>query len=205
LGLGSARFVRVPMPLVRCAARFGTVVKRGLLNRDTLAMLARGNVGDPGPLQRLLGRSPRKTRLFVEPAARWLDQREAQLAWLIPVVRWSVAVMWLVSGVVSLGLYPVDSSLRLLATTGITTEWMALAALYGAAVLDIAFGVAIFALRRRRWLWLAQIIVVLGYTVIISIRLPQLWLEPFGPVLKNLPVLAVLWLLYQTEDRRWST
>jgi nucleoside-diphosphate-sugar epimerase len=205
LGLGHARFVRVPLAVVRCVARFGSVFRRGLLNDETLAMLSRGNVGDPAPLQRLLGRPARAVRLFVEPAARSLAQRDAQLAWLVPVARCSVAVMWLVSGVVSLGLYPVDSSLRLLATTGITTEWMALAALYGAAALDIAFGVSIFALRRRRWLWIAQIIVVLGYTAIISVRLPHLWLEPFGPVLKNLPVLAVLWLLYQTEDRRWNT
>jgi uncharacterized protein YbjT (DUF2867 family) len=205
LGLRRARFVRLPMPLIRCAARFGTVLGRGLLNDETLAMLSRGNVGDAAPLQRLLGRSARKVRLFVEPAAQSLAQREAQITWLIPVLRWSIAVMWIVSGVVSLGWYPVDSSLRLLAATGITTEWMALATLYGAAVLDIAFGVASVALRRRRWLWAAQIVVVLGYTAIISVALPHLWLEPFGPILKNLPVLAVLWLLYQTEDRRWST
>jgi hypothetical protein len=112
--------------------------------------------------------------------------------------------MWLVSGIVSLGLYPVESSLRLLAATGITAQWLALVALYGAALLDIAFGVAIFAVRRSRLLWAAQILVVLGYTAIISVRLPELWLEPFGPVLKNVPVLAALWLLYETEERRWS-
>jgi len=60
-------------------------------------------------------------------------------------------------------------------------------------------------LRKRRLLWLAQIAVVLAYTAIISVRLPQLWLEPFGPVLKNLPVLAALWLLYVTEERPWNT
>jgi hypothetical protein len=144
-------------------------------------------------------------RSFVEPATRSLDRREAQLGWLIPVLRWSVAVMWLVSGIVSLGLYPVDSSLQLLAVTGVTTQWLAFAALYGAAFLDIAFGVAIFAVRRRRLLWAAQIVVVLGYTAIISVSLPHLWLEPFGPVLKNLPVLAALWLLYGMEERRWNT
>jgi uncharacterized protein YbjT (DUF2867 family) len=201
LGLGRARFVRVPMPLIRCAARFGTLFRRGLLNDETLAMLARGNVADPAPLQRLLRRPARRARLFVEPGAQSLARREAQLEWLLPVIRWSIAVMWIVSGVVSLGFYPVDSSLRLLATTGITTEWMALATLYGAAVLDIAFGIASVALRRRHWLWAAQITVVLGYTAIISVAMPQLWLEPFGPILKNLPVVAVLWLLYQTEDR----
>jgi hypothetical protein len=95
--------------------------------------------------------------------------------------------------------------LRLLASTGITTEWLAYAALFGAALLDIAFGILILTMRRRGVLWLAQIAVVLAYTAIISVRLPELWLEPFGPVLKNLPILAALWLLYATEERRWNT
>lgn len=205
LGLGTPRFVSVPWPLVRLAARFGTLSGRGVLNDETLAMLLRGNTADPAPLRRLLQRDARNVRAFLEPATRPLDAREARLGWLIPLVRWSIAAMWLVSGIVSLGLYPVESSLRMLAATGITTEWLALAALYGAALLDIAFGIAVFAVRRRRVLWAAQIVVVIVYTVIISIRLPELWLEPFGPVLKNLPVLAALCLLYATEERRWNT
>jgi uncharacterized protein YbjT (DUF2867 family) len=205
LGLGAPRFVRVPWPLVRLAARLGKLSGRGVLNDETLAMLLRGNTADPAPLRRLLQRDARNVRAFIEPGTQPLAAREALLGWLIPLLRWSIAVMWLVSGIVSLGFYPVDSSLRMLAATGITTEWLAFAALYGAALLDIALGIAIFAVRRRRLLWAAQILVVVVYTAIISIRLPELWLEPFGPVLKNLPVLAALWLLYATEERRWNT
>jgi hypothetical protein len=43
---------------------------------------------------------------------------------------------------------------------------------------------------------------VLAYTAIISWRLPGLWLEPFGPVAKNLPVLALLLALRELEGRR---
>ena len=39
-------------------------------------------------------------------------------------------------------------------------------------------------------------------TAIISWRLPGLWLEPFGPVAKNLPVLALLLALRELEGRR---
>ena len=74
-------------------------------------------------------------------------------------------------------------------------------ALYGAAALDLALGIASLLLRRRRWLWLAQIALILGYTAIITIRLPEFWLHPYGPVLKNLPMLAALWLLLELERR----
>ena len=72
-------------------------------------------------------------------------------------------------------------------------------ALYGAAALDLVLGVASLLMRRRRWLWLAQIALILGYTAIITARLPEFWLHPYGPVLKNLPMLAALWLLLELD------
>ncbi|MDR7268494.1 hypothetical protein J2X20_001123 [Pelomonas saccharophila] len=36
---------------------------------------------------------------------------------------------------------------------------------------------------------------VIGMTVVATLLLPMLWLDPFGPFLKNLPVLALLALL----------
>ena len=38
---------------------------------------------------------------------------------------------------------------------------------------------------------------IIAYTAIITVWLPQYWLHPFGPVLKNLPILLLLWLLHQ--------
>lgn len=205
LGFERAPCVRVPMWLLRSAARFGSWTKRGLLNVDTLAMLARGNTAEAAPFTALLGRAPRGAERFLEPWERAAARRDALLHWLLPMLRYSIAIMWIVSGVVSLGPYPVESSLALLGDVGLASRPLAAAALYGAAVLDVALGVGTLMLRKRRLLWLAQIAVVLAYTAIISVRLPQLWLEPFGPVLKNLPVLAALWLLYVTEERPWNT
>jgi hypothetical protein len=42
---------------------------------------------------------------------------------------------------------------------------------------------------------------VAAYTLIITFFMPEFWLEPFGPVLKNVPILAMLWLLHQLEER----
>jgi hypothetical protein len=78
-------------------------------------------------------------------------------------------------------------------------------ALYSAAALDLVLGAATLLMRRRRLLWLAQFVLILGYTVIITIRLPEFWLHPYGPILKNLPMLAAIALLYGFEARRWNT
>jgi hypothetical protein len=74
--------------------------------------------------------------------------------------------------------------------------------LVGAIGTDLAFGAMTLLPWRPRWLWPAQIAVVLTYTLIITWRLPLLWLEPFGPVAKNLPILALLLLLQQLEERK---
>jgi hypothetical protein len=73
--------------------------------------------------------------------------------------------------------------------------------LAGAVALDFALGLLTLWPRRARWLWVAQIALVLVYTIIITVELPWLWLEPFGPVAKNIPILALL-LLLQHLDRK---
>jgi len=185
----------VPMSLVRLAARLGV----GLLDRDTLAMLERGNTGDAARFSELLGRWPRAPRAFVAPErapqARRLAAVTTTRALLVP----AIAFVWLATAMVSAGIYPVADSLQLLARVGLTGTG-ALVALYGAALLDLVMGVATLALRRRRVLWVAQALLILGFTAIITIALPEQWLHPFGPVTKNLPMLAALWFLHQTED-----
>jgi len=84
---------------------------------------------------------------------------------------------------------------------------LAKAALYTASAFDLVLGLATlasFALRAaaRRLLWLAQIVLMLGYTVIITVWLPEQWLHPFGPILKNVVLLATLVLLYRLEPRQ---
>lgn len=50
-------------------------------------------------------------------------------------------------------------------------------------------------------MWLAQMALILGYTAIITVQLPEQWLHPFGPISKNVPMLAVLALLYLCDSR----
>ena len=183
MGLGRPRFVEVPRALVP-------------LDRETLQMLERGNAGSAETVTRLLRRELRDPQAFVPPAqGRALAQR-AKLDWLLPLLRASIGLVWIVSGVVSLGLYPVQDSLAMLARVGLASPIV----LYGAAVLDIALGVASFAVNRR-WLWRLQIALILGYTALITVFLPELWLHPFGPVLKNLPMLAALVCLHELQGR----
>jgi uncharacterized protein YbjT (DUF2867 family) len=198
LRVGTARFLPIPRGLVRLAAALGRVLP-GLVDRDALRMLEEGSCGDAGGIARVLGRPPRPVAAFIEPAQAASLRVQAQLGWLVPLLRVSVALVWIATGIVSFGVYPVADSLALLARVGLTGP-IALVALYTAAVLDLALGVATLALRRRRWLYALQALVILGYTAIITLWLPEYWRHPYGPVLKNLPLLAALALLHALDD-----
>ena len=195
MGLGRLRVLPVPGWVGRLAAR----LRLGLLTPDALRMLERGNSADPETTARLLGRGARAPETFIDdPAA---ERVQAKLGWLLPMLRVSIALVWIATSVVSAGLYPVEQSYDLLERTGVPRALGPLM-LYGAVGLDLLLGVATLLLARRRWLWLAQLGLIGFYSVVIAFKLPEFLLHPYGPLTKNLPMLAAIWLLYELEDRK---
>jgi hypothetical protein len=69
-----------------------------------------------------------------------------------------------------------------------------------ACATDMAMGIASLAFATRR-LWQAQLVLVAFYTVAVSLGLPEFLLHPFGPVTKNMAVLACLAYLAIMEKR----
>jgi uncharacterized protein YbjT (DUF2867 family) len=199
MGLTAPIFVPMPMWLMRVSARIAELDSRSLLDRETLAMLEAGNTADPAATQRLLDRPPRNVESFVDPRYREATTQAARLSWLLPLLRFSIAAVWIWTGIVSFGLFPVEESYALLAHAGVGATYAPLL-LYGSAALDLAFGIATLTLRRRRLLWIAQIALIIAYTTVISIKLPEFWLQPYGPLLKNLPMLVGIWVVYVMEE-----
>ncbi|WP_288378705.1 DoxX-like family protein [uncultured Massilia sp.] len=161
-------------------------------------MLERGNAGDAAMTAQLIGHPPRPVSQFIADAAG--ARAQAKLGWLLPVLRYSIVAVWLITAVVSYGLYPVEASYALLARSGIP-DALQPPMLYGAATFDLLLGLGILFFARRRWLWLMQLGLIGFYTVVIAVRLPEFLLHPYGPLIKNLPMLAAIWLLYELEKR----
>lgn len=195
--MGRLRVLGLPDWLARLAAKAGRLLPGGMFDEDALQMLNRGNSAAPLMTARLIGHMPRPVAEFIaDPGAQRL---RAKLDWLLPLLRTSIAAVWIITAIVSFGLYPVEDSYALLARTGIPAPLQPLM-LYGAAAFDLALGVAILFWRRRRWLWLAQAALIGFYSVVIAWRLPEFLLHPYGPLTKNLPMLAAIWLLYELEE-----
>jgi uncharacterized protein YbjT (DUF2867 family) len=197
MGMGRLRVLRLPGGVARLLARAGRWLPGALLDPEALRMLDRGNTDDPGPTLRLLGRPARPISSFVlDPRA---ERARAKLDWLLPILRISIALVWIATAIVSAFVYPAADSYELLARTGIPQELRPLM-LYGASAFDMLLGLGILLLKRRRWLWLAQLGLIGFYTIVIAFRLPEFLVHPYGPLTKNLPMLAAIWLLYQLEE-----
>ena len=192
----------IPAFLFRAGAAVAGVLPGSMLDRETADMLLAGNATRNNGLPALLGRLPRAPREFIAPADAASARRGAALDLWLPVVRVALALLWIWTAIVSFGLYPVQDSYALLARVGLHGAPATLA-LYGAAVLDLVLGVLTLAApaRWRRWVWLAQIALIGGYTVLITFFLPEYWLHPYGPITKNLPILALIALLWSLEPR----
>ncbi|WP_304010434.1 SDR family oxidoreductase [Methyloversatilis discipulorum] len=202
----------LPTWLERPAVALGARLTGFPLGADALSMLDRGSTADPAPFIALLGHPPRSVESFVSPSERSAERALALLHWLLLLLRLSIAALWIWTAVVSLGVYPVDASLALLARVGAEGLFAHLL-LYGAAASDLALGVLTLTLpaAMRRPLWATQIALIVFYSVVITVALPEFWLHPFGPLSKNLPLLAslVLLLLIDTPTPRrpatWTT
>ncbi|WP_407353443.1 SDR family oxidoreductase [Luteimonas sp. R10] len=191
-------FLPVPAALARASAVLLAHLPGSLATPESLRMLEAGNVADARPAARLLGRPPRGIEAFVDPGARRVLGTGARLRWLLPLLRYAVAAMWIVTALVSALVYPVADSLALLARTGLTGT-AAQVALYGAAGLDLVLGITMLRPRWRTWSYRAQILLVAAYTAIITAYLPEYWAHPYGPVLKNIPLLAALLALHELD------
>ncbi|WP_068677876.1 MULTISPECIES: SDR family oxidoreductase [unclassified Variovorax] len=205
LGQGRRQLV-VPLPesIFLHMAKLAGHWRQSFLDGDTARMLLAGNVAAPDEFAALLGRPPRAPGHFVAPAQAEAMRRASWLAWMLPALRLAIAFVWIWTFIVSIGLYPRDQSLDLLARVGIEGGWAQLA-LVGAAFFDLALGIAtllVGARGRARWLWPSQLALIAFYTAAISIAMPEFWLHPFGPLSKNLPMCAAILLLWALDSGR---
>ncbi|ODP32997.1 SDR family oxidoreductase [Pandoraea sp. ISTKB] len=196
LGFGPACRVSMPGWAIGLGAALLDRVPGSMLTRDTWHMLQSGSTGDPAQTQAILQRSPAGLRTFIGADASMLRDR-ALGAWRSPLLRGVLAVIWLWTVVSSVFLYPRADSLAMLARSHLHGGY-ASASFWLATGIDLVFGVMTI-VRPGRRLWLAQAVVIVAYSSIIAVTMPEMLWHPFGPVLKNLPILAILLMLF-SED-----
>lgn len=199
MGFAEAYCIPIPGRLMALAAECAGRIPGALLNRESWHMLQAGNVGDPIDTVRILGRQPIALPAFISAERAPAARQNALAAWRVPLLRATLAAIWLITAFVSTFVFPVSDSLILLSKVGLSGT-AALISLYGAITVDFLMGLACIGLAGRR-LWLFQISLIVTYSIIIAYALPEFLWHPFGPIIKNIAIVAILFILLAEESK----
>lgn len=201
LGFGRARFVPVPLPAMRLLGRIGDLFGDGPMSSNSLNQTIAGNAGDGRAFAEAIGFAPRSLDVTLrENPAQVQDRWHARLFFLAPAITAVLALLWVASGLLGL-LRGEEATVALVAALGLPTAWGGPLRV-GSSLADLALATALLAGVRPRLLVPAQLIVIAGYTLVIGLAQPQLWLDPLGPLLKNLPILVLVLVGGAIADKR---
>lgn len=92
-----------------------------------------------------------------------------------------------------------DQSLQLLTSAGIHDRTLAFMLILCGAGLDAAFGFAMW-IKPGRTVYLAALVTMAVMTLTATAIAPALWLNPLGPLTKNVPIAIALWVLARTRS-----
>ena len=195
--LGEAIWLPMPMPLMWLGARLAEWVPQRVFSRDTLRLLERGNVPARNAAAVLLGRTPSGLAegLAVTPPRPVFDVRVELGTPVELALRMALAFLWIYTAAISAWLPERSGVLELLARSGFV-GFAGHTALTASCTLNLALGLLTL-LRPSVLLYAVQGAAVVGYTATAAFHVPELALDHCGPLIKNLPVLGcvvVLWL-----------
>lgn len=205
MGFSKTRFIHVPLILIRFGAFIGNYIPYSILNTNSYTLLFQNNVTsteESKKFQEQIGFIPRNftAGLYSQPSTTQ-DRWHSRLYFLKPLLKFSIAFIWLFTALCCLFFYPRAASYDLLAQIGIPSFWQPFL-FYGACILDAGIGLAVLFSKSPQKTGLIQIAMILGYSALLTWKLPHLWFEPFAPLAKNIPLLAAILVSLVLESDR---
>ena len=180
----------------------GKILEESTVNHNNIKMLNEGNRADVQPLATFLGYRPISFKENLETKeANNAQKLYASLYLIRPLLRIVIGLVWIWSGGVSAFLYPQPLALSLLHEVGIPIG-LDVPMLYIASFLDILLGILTLVGYRLQSLLGFQLLVIIIYTLLLTVFAPYHWLHPFGPVLKNIPLILSIYILSRLEKFR---
>lgn len=211
LGLKPAPVVPVPMALIRLAGRLGDVLYwasgRGTLNSTSIRQMSHGSLGDAegaakSGFQMAAGRAPRAMAAALsQNPSQVQDRWHARLYFARPLLRITLALFWIASGLVVAFADARSQAEAILSAAGFGSAFLPVM-IWAGAVFDTGLGVLLLVRWRARLIGAAMLGLSLGYVAVLSYGVPEIWLDPLGALLKIVPLMAATLVMMAIEDDR---
>ncbi len=200
LGLAPAPLLKMPRGIVAMAARLGDLVGGEPINSTSLRMMDYGNTAPPDAFIAATGITPRGfAEALAASPAHVQDRWHARLYFLRPLLRITLGLFWVASGVIAAFFAPRAEVAAMLTAAGFDGAGADIA-LWATAAMDVALGLPLLLGWRVRLFCGLQVLATLGYLAWLSIAAPLLWLAPLGPLVKTVPAALASLILMAIED-----
>lgn len=204
MGLSPAPVIRVPRVLAAPALATGDLLGRlgwsSPIRTTAIKQMDHDVSGRDSGWAQALGVPTRGfTRFLAETPASVQDVWHARLWFVRPVSIVTLGLFWLVTGLISFG-PGWDRAVAILHEGGYGR--MAGPIAWWGALLDVVLGLMLFV---RPWTARVAIFMCLatvGYLTAATLSLPHFWIDPLGPWLKVLPMMALCLFVAATDARR---
>lgn len=113
------------------------------------------------------------------------------------ICRLSLSVLWLFTAATSFW-WGRSIGYEVLALQNIQDEF-ADWCINAGSLIDVIIGIWILTTYKLKWCYGLQILIILSYSILLTLIAPSFWLHPFGPLTKNIPILALLYVIYSNE------
>jgi uncharacterized protein YbjT (DUF2867 family) len=204
LGLKPTPVIRTPRALAAPALAVGDLLGRlgwsSPIRSTAIRQMDHDVSGRDSDWAGLLGLKPRGfSRFLAETPASVQDVWHARLWFVRPISIVTLGLFWLITGLISFG--PGWSRAIAILEEGGYGRWAGPIAWWG-ALLDVALGLMLFVRPWTARVAMFMCVATVGYLAAATISLPQYWVDPLGPWLKVLPMMALCLFVAATDARR---
>jgi nucleoside-diphosphate-sugar epimerase len=206
--LGFKKVINIPVPffLIKLLGKLGDRFADSPVNTTAVELMQYDNVASPQEAEQFMQSISFTPRGFTEALltspSQVQDRWHARLYFAKPLLRYSLAFIWLWTAFVVLFIYPHKESYDLLSQMGATHPVWQGFLLYGGCLLNAALGCLILLNYKIKLIGGLSIAVMLLYTGVITFYLPALWWQPFIPVAKNIPLIVATLIMMALEPDR---
>ncbi|MGD1934436.1 MAG: SDR family oxidoreductase [Candidatus Phaeomarinobacter sp.] len=208
LGFAPARIIGIPtwamQPAIWVADVLGVLGVETALRSTSFKQTEKPNVADHRPFAKATGLTMRAIpdALADNPASS-ADKRDARLLAPLALLRAMLAFFWIATGIITLAsISSAASAMAAMALSSIIGSSAMLGLIVATSCLDVLFGLWLLAARDPLRPCLAQIAFSLGYLGGLTLLAPAMWMDPLGPLLKVLPIVAATIVLASSGARR---